>query len=82
MSNIVEFSQIHLLSDPEASHAPYVPAKKRTTSDYRKLLSEMRQRPASQRAFLRRLLKRAAANGVITDFPVAVPRSTDPVALS
>jgi hypothetical protein len=82
MSNIVEFSQIHLLSDPETSHAPYVPARRRTTADFRKLLSEMRQRPASQRAFLRKLLKRAAANGVITDFPVAVPRSTDPVALS
>ena len=82
MSNLIEFSQIHLLSDPEASRAPYVPAKKRTTSDYRKLLSEMRQRPASQRAFLRKLLKSAAANGASIEFPVAVPRSTDPVALS
>jgi len=82
MSNVIEFSQIHLLSDPEASHAPYVPARRMTTSDYRKLLSEMRQRPASQRAFLRKLLKRAAVNGATIDFPVAVPRSTDPVALS
>jgi len=69
---VIEFSQMHLLSDPEASRAPYVPARK-TTAQYRKLLSEMRLRPASQRAFLRKLLKRAAVNGAIIEFPVAAP---------
>jgi len=72
MSKVIEFSQMHLLSDPEVSRAPYVPARK-TTAQYRKLLSEMRLRPASQRAFLRKLLKRAAVNGVPIDFPVAAP---------
>ena len=72
MSKVIEFSQMHLLSDPEVSWVPGVPAR-RTTAHYRKLLSEMRLRPASERAFLRKLLKRAAANGVIIDFPVAAP---------
>jgi hypothetical protein len=82
MSKVIDFSQMYLLADPDMSRAPLAPAKRKTTSDYRKLLSEMRLRPASQRAFLRRFLKRAASNGVTVDFPVAAPRSTDPVALS
>lgn len=40
------------------------------TSDYRKVLSEMRMRPPSQRAFLKKLLKRAAITGAIHEFPV------------
>jgi len=41
------------------------------TVDYRKMLSEMRQRPPSRRAFLRKLLKRAALIGATHEFPVA-----------
>jgi hypothetical protein len=40
------------------------------TADYRKMLSEMRMRPPSQRAFLKKLLKRAALAGVSYEFPV------------
>ena len=41
------------------------------TMDYRKMLSEMRQRPPSQRTFLKKLLRRAAITGVAHKFPVA-----------
>jgi len=46
------------------------------TSDYRKLLSDMRTRPPSQRAFLKKLLMRAALSAAVHEFPVinhAVP---------
>jgi hypothetical protein len=44
-----------------------------TTRDYRRLLADLRLRPSSQRAFLRRFLKRAVANGVTIEFPVQSP---------
>jgi hypothetical protein len=44
-----------------------------TTRDYRRLLADLSLRPSSQRAFLRRFLKRAAANGVTIEFPVQSP---------
>lgn len=50
------------------------------TTDYRKMLSEMRQRPPSQRAFLKKLLKRAALTGAAYKFPVpnhAAPNLVD-----
>ena len=48
-------------------------SRPRSTAYYRRLLCEMRVRPASQRAILRRLLQRAAANGVRVEFPVPIP---------
>jgi hypothetical protein len=53
-----------------------------TTSDYRRLLSELRLRPLSQRAFLRKLLNRALANGAHTEFPVTNRVVPDPVSPS
>jgi hypothetical protein len=41
-----------------------------TTDDYRRLLSELQLRPPSQRAFLRKFLKRAAASAIPVTFPV------------
>jgi len=40
------------------------------TSDYRRMLSEMRLRPPSRRVFLKKLLKRALVNGTAQEFPV------------
>ncbi|MGB7494830.1 MAG: hypothetical protein WBR26_21810 [Candidatus Acidiferrum sp.] len=42
----------------------------KTTADYRRFLSELKLRPPSQRAFLRKLLSRAAATAP-KQFPVA-----------
>jgi hypothetical protein len=52
-----------------------------TTSDYRRRLSELRLRPPSQRALLRKLLNRALFTGAHTEFPVtnrAVPYPVSP----
>jgi len=52
-----------------------------TTEHYRRLLSELRLRPPSQRAFLRKLLSRALATGAPTHSPAvshAVPNPVNP----
>jgi hypothetical protein len=59
-------------------------AKKRnaqglSTDDFRRLLSELKQRALSQRPFLRKLLHRAIANGAPTEFPVLSHVVPDPV---
>lgn len=70
MPKVISISETRRFSPP-----PETPAIKRnshamTTTDYRHLLTEMRLRPPSQRAFLRKFLKRAAATGVPMVFPV------------
>lgn len=50
----------------------------KTTADYRRLLSEMRLRPLNQRAFLRKLLQRAAANGVRSEFLIPISAVATP----
>ena len=49
------------------------------TADYRRMLTEMRLRPLSQRTFLKKLLKRAALTGAAHEFPVALHAVRDPV---
>jgi len=49
-----------------------------TTADYRRLLSELRLLPPSQRAFLRKLLNRALANTARTEFLEASHVVPDP----
>lgn len=41
------------------------------SADFRRLLSDLKRRPANEREFLRKLLKRAAAAKASIDFPVA-----------
>jgi len=41
-----------------------------STSDFRRLLADLKHRPPSQRAFLRKLLRRVIATGAPTHFPV------------
>jgi hypothetical protein len=72
MSNVIEISQQP--STPTINVRAMQPlAPRRTANDYRTLLLEMSLRPEPERAFLRKLLMRAAANGVLLDFPVAAP---------
>ncbi len=53
-----------------------------TIDGYRRLLSEMRVRPLSQRVFLQKLLRRAVLNGAIREFPVPNHARPDPVDLA
>jgi hypothetical protein len=70
MSNVIEMSPMRgLLSAGTPSNR----SRFKTTADFRRLLSEMRLRPPSQRAFLRKLLKRAAVTGAPMASPVHVP---------
>jgi hypothetical protein len=50
-----------------------------TTGDYRRLLSQLSQRPSSQRAFLRKLLRRALSTGAPARFPVTSRDVHNPV---
>jgi hypothetical protein len=62
--------------------APPRPRQSWTTSDYRRILSDLRLRPPSQRAFLRKLLKRALLTGAPTVFPAVnrvVPDHVSPL---
>lgn len=70
MSKVVSISEMSRFSPPPERPVLRGTARPRTTTDYRRLLTEMRLRPPSQRAFLRKFLKRAAATGVPMVFPV------------
>ena len=50
-----------------------------STSEVRRLLSDLSLRPHSQRAVLRRLLRRAMAAGPRKEFPVTSHAVPDPV---
>jgi len=49
------------------------------TADYRRMLTEMRMRPPSQRSFLKKLLKRAVLTGTAIEFPVVNHAVRNPV---
>jgi hypothetical protein len=53
-----------------------------STDDFRRILTDLEQRPPSQRVFLRKLLHRALANGAPTKFPVTPHAVPDPVSPS
>jgi hypothetical protein len=70
MSNVIEMTPMpHLLSP----RTPRRPSRLKTTADFRRLLCEMRLRPPSQRAFLRKFLKRATHTDASMVFPVHIP---------
>jgi hypothetical protein len=71
MSNVIEMTPMPHSYSREAPRGRATRGK--TTADFRRLLCEMRLRPPSQRAFLRKFLKRAAVTGVPIAFPVHVP---------
>jgi len=74
MPNVFTFCQMpHSIARPLRA-ASLCGSRHLTTADYRRFLSEMRLRPLSERAFLRKLLQRAAANGAlrVPPFPPAL----------
>jgi hypothetical protein len=67
MSCVIEMTAMPGLFSPQA------PLRLRMKTIARRLLCEMRLRPAKRCAFLRRFLKHAAMTGVPMAFPVQVP---------
>jgi hypothetical protein len=70
MAKLIAFCGTDCLSLPEQEKNKKRNPQGLTTADFRRLLSEMRRRPPSERAFLRKLLKRAIASGDPVNFPV------------
>jgi len=66
-------------------HLPSLDIRKRrnalglSTSDFRRILTDLKHRPPTQRVFLRKLLSRALANGTPNGFPVVRHAVPDPV---
>jgi hypothetical protein len=77
MSKVIPISQVRFVPS-SGMVEPVRISGNRSIAHYRQLLYEMRLRPAPQRAFLRRFLMRAAANGAFAAFPVAVPAVLTP----
>jgi hypothetical protein len=50
-----------------------------STADFRRVLTDLKHRPPTQRVFLRKLLSRAIANGTPNGFPVVHHAVPDPV---
>jgi len=78
-------SKVIVLHEVGSFVLPTMEASKRrnaqglSTSDFRRILTDLRHRPPSQREFLRRLLHRALATGAPTEFPVVNHAVPDPV---
>ena len=79
MSKVVTFSKADCFYLPEPDMRGKRNAHGLSTADFRRLLSELRLRPPSQRAFLRKLLSRALATGAPINFPVVDHAVHDPV---
>jgi len=75
MSNVIEMPQNDSLG---AAVVPLRSPRVRTTADCRRLLSDLRMRPITQRIFLRKFLQRAVANGVRTSFPFPISAVVTP----
>jgi hypothetical protein len=73
MTKVIEISEARRLLYVPESRVSRRAHRVRTTRDYRRLLAYLRLRPSSHRAFLRRFLKRATANGATIEFPVQSP---------
>jgi len=69
MSKVISISEASRYSNSSLKTSAKRNPRTITTDDYRRLLSDLQLRPPSQRAFLRKLLKRAAT-GIPVTFPV------------
>ena len=70
MSKVISISQMSRYSAASLKTVAMQKSRSMNTDDYRRLLSELQLLPPSQRAFLRKFLKRAAASGMPVTFPV------------
>ena len=79
MSKVIAFSGADRLSSPEQAKNRKRNPQGLTTADYRRLLSELKLRPPTQRAFLRKLLNRSLATVAAKQFPVTNRAVRNPV---
>jgi hypothetical protein len=77
MSNAIDIQAMDCFSLPAPDMNKKRNALGMSTDDFRRILSDLRHRPPSQRVFLRKLLRRALASGA--KFPVVNPVVPDPV---
>ena len=70
MSKVISISQMSRYWAASPKTVAMQKSRSMATDDYRRLLSELQLLPPSQRAFLRKFLKRAAASGMPVTFPV------------
>jgi hypothetical protein len=82
MPNAVEFNEMDCFFLPAPDMSKKRNAQGLSTDDFRQIVSDLRHRPASQSAFLRKLLHRAIANGASSGFPVTSHVVPDPVSPS
>ncbi len=79
MSKATEMCEMECFSLPMPDLSKKRNSQGLSTDDFRRLLSELEQRPPSQRLFLRKLLHRAIADGAPTKFPALNRVVPDPV---
>jgi hypothetical protein len=82
MSKVITFRGTDCLSLPVPDMRTRRNAQGLSTADFRRLLSELKHRPPSQRAFLRKLLSRAIATRAPIGFPAVNHAVRDPVSPS
>jgi hypothetical protein len=82
VSNVVSISGLEQKQSPEVFVARRRNGNGLTTDHYRRLLAELKLRPPSHRAFLRKLLSRAILTGGPKHFPVITHAVFDPVSPS
>lgn len=82
MAKVIAFSSSDCLYLPEQHNHRVRNLQGLSTSDIRRLISDLRLRPPSHRAILRKLLRRALAAGPPKQFPVTNHAVLDPVSPS
>ena len=79
MSKVIVMAQTDCLYLPVPDGFQKRNAQGLSTGDFRRILTQLKHRPPSQRAFLRKLLSRALATGAPTHFPAVHHVVPDPV---
>ena len=82
MSKVITFRGTDCLTLPVPDMRTKRNALGLSTEDFRRLLSELKHRPPSQRAFLRKLLSRAIVTRAPIGFPAVNHAVRDPVSPS
>ena len=82
MSKVITFRGTDCLTLPVPDMRMRRNAQGLSTADFRRILSELKHRPPSQRAFLRKLLSRAVVTGAPNGFPAVHHAVRDPVSPS
>jgi hypothetical protein len=79
MTKFIESYETGCFYLPAPGSGPKRNALGLSTADFRRILCDLKHRPPTQRVFLRRLLRRAIANGQSNGFPVVHHAVPDPI---